>query len=104
MCTATQEETGYEFTPTHVLGVYSHVREDLKPTRHPLKVIFLGDISVQPISELASDISEVSWFTPEEVQAMDAATLRDLDIKKMVEHYLAGQRLPLSLLSYTISK
>ena len=99
----TREETGYDFFPTHVLGVYSLVRTNFEQTHHALKVVFLGDISQEPVSELQDDITEVAWFTPEEIKEMDSATLRDVDVKTMVDQYLAGQQFPLELLTHTVS-
>lgn len=44
-----QEETGYRFTTTYIMGIYSLVREDLlkvgEEIHHPVKIIFIGDIS-----------------------------------------------------------
>ena len=102
-----KEETGYGFKPTNVLGVYSLVRQDLKKqlnaTPHPIKIIFIGNISGKQ-SKLHSDVSEIRWFMPEEIQDMDKATLRDLDIKKMLDDYFSGKRYPLEVVSHTVSK
>ena len=80
-----EEETGFAFSPSAVLGLYSFVRPKQEssgvPVRHPLKIIFLGTLSVNPVRKLADDISEIQWFSPEEIYAMDSATLRDEDIK-----------------------
>ncbi len=103
-----KEETGLEFTPTHILGVYSLVRKDLEKQlnslHHPIKIIFIGDISDKKTGELYNDISETKWFTPEEIEKMDLKTLRDLDVKKMVKDYFAGKKYPLEILSHTVSK
>jgi 8-oxo-dGTP pyrophosphatase MutT (NUDIX family) len=102
-----EEETGYEFTPTHLLGVYSLVRADLTErlgtTPHALKFIFIGDVSEQPIKDFQSEVAEIKWFTPEEIDAMDLSVLRDIDIKKMVADYFAGIRYPLELVTHTVS-
>lgn len=102
-----EEETGYKFEPKFVLGFYSLVREDLKykyqPPPHALKIIFIGDNSENQEVKLHDDVSEVKWFSPEEIQAMDAKTLRDLDIKQMVKDYFAGQKFPLALVKHTVS-
>jgi len=99
-----KEETGLDFTPTHILGIYSLVRKDLKPIHHPIKIIFIGDISDEETKELSDDVSEKKWFTPEEIENMDSNTLRDLDIKQMVKDYFEGKRYPLELLTHTIGK
>ncbi len=100
------EETGYSFTPTHILGIYSLVRRDtereLGATPHPVKIIFLGRISGKP-QPLHDDVSETRWFSPEEIYAMDHTTLRDIDIQKMVEDYLSKKRYSLELVTHTVS-
>lgn len=102
-----QEETGFDFTPTHILGIYSLVKKDMEKEfgalHHPIKIIFTGTISSQPQHALHDDISEAKWFTPEEICAMSPATLRDLDIKQMVKDYFAGRQYPLELLRHTVS-
>jgi len=103
-----KEETGFQFTPTHILGIYSLFQKGLKEkfniTPHPIKIIFIGDISKEKMGELHDDISETKWFSPEEIEKMDKDTLRDLDIKKMVKDYFAGKRYPLELLTHTVSE
>lgn len=99
-----KEEAGLDFTPTHILGIYSLARKDLKPVHHPIKIIFIGDISNKETRELSEDVSEKRWFTPEEIEKMDKNTLRDLDIKKMVKDYFAGKRYPLKLLTHTVGE
>jgi len=103
-----EEETGFSFIPTHILGIYSLVRKDLEKQlgqiHHPIKIIFIGRISEEKIRELEEDVSETKWFTPEEIEKMDTATLRDLDIKTMVKDYFSGKKYPLGLLTHTISE
>lgn len=98
-----KEETGYDFEPTYVLGVYSLVRNDLDPVRHALKIIFTGKIRGEQAG-LASDVSEVKWFDGHEIEQMDADTLRDIDIKKMVDDYIEIERHPLGLLEHTVAE
>jgi ADP-ribose pyrophosphatase YjhB (NUDIX family) len=102
-----REETGFRFTPTHLLGVYSLVRRDLAEhlgaTPHAIKLLFMGTISDDQTTELGDDVSEVSWFTPEQIHSMDSATLRDSDIKQMVRDYVAGRRYPLESLRHTVA-
>ena len=99
-----KEETGFNFRPTFILGVYSLVRKDLSPIHHPIKIIFIGDISEKEVSKLADDVSEKKWFTVKEINEMDSNTLRDLDIKKMVRDYFADKKFSLNLLSHIISE
>jgi len=99
-----KEETGLEFTPTHILGIYSLARKDFEPIHHPIKIIFIGNISNEESEELTDDVSEKKWFSQEEIESMDSNTLRDLDIKKMVKDYFSAKRFPLELLAHTVSK
>lgn len=98
-----EEESGYKFQPTHLLGIYSLVREDLRQAGgsppHPLKLIFKGTISGKQ-QDLHDDVTETKWFTAEEIQAMDNDTLRDVDIKQMVEDHQAGNQYPLHAITH----
>ena len=96
-----KEETGYDFEPTHVVGVYSLVRRESDPARHAIKIIFTGKIHGEQES-LAEDVSDAKWFSAYEIEAMDADTLRDVDIKKMVDDYIEIERHPLGLLEHTV--
>lgn len=103
-----REETGFDFEPTALLGIYSLVRKDLaghlgKPGfPHGIKLIFTGGISgaAQTGNE---EISEVKWFLPQEIEAMDAKTLRDTDIKQQVKDYLSGRRYPLEIIRHQVA-
>lgn len=99
-----EEETGFSFTPTALLGIYSLVRNDItseRGTPHAIKLIFIGNIDSAHQQPLHDDVSEMKWFSPDDIQAMDIDTLRDLDIKKEVKDYFEGQRYPLSMLRHT---
>lgn len=100
------EESGYEFIPKYLLGAYSLVRNDITKEiggiPHGIKLIFIGDVSENQVSELHDDVSEARWFAPEEIYAMDAATLRDADIKQMVRDYFAGKKFPLDAVTHTV--
>ena len=96
-----EEETGFEFTPTNLLGIYSLVKKELDDIHHPIKIILLGRISLKQKKPLADDISEIRWFSPKEIENMDSKTLRDLDVKKMVKDYFAGKKYPLEVISHS---
>lgn len=106
-----REETGFTFTPTSILGLYSRVRKDLYGRMgegslpHPLKIIFTGTVEDIPAERFdASEISEICWFFPEEIDAMDKTTLRDSDIKQEVHDYLAKKFYPLELITHTVQE
>lgn len=101
-----KEETGFDFEPTDIIGIYSLYKTNLKEkwgiTPHPIKIVFSGKISSEQSKKLHDDVSEAKWFAPEEIYQMDIDTLRDMDIKIMVKDYFAGKKYPLDLLTHTI--
>ncbi len=105
-----KEETGYDFTPTAILGVYSMVRKDTTgkmkddPSSyvHGFRIVFLGEINGEQSKLTEGDISDTQWYAPEEIEAMDDMVLRDRDVKKMVRDYFAGKKYPLELLVHTV--
>jgi len=101
-----KEETGFDFDPRGIIGLYSLVRRDIEKelngTPHAIKISFRGDISATADGKLAEDVSEIKWLTPEEIYEMDGNTLRDVDIKQEVKDYFAGKSFPLELLTHTI--
>lgn len=106
-----KEETGLDFTPTHILGLFSLVRKDsagrfgTNSLPHPIKIIFSGTTGTSPSGQFdAGEISETRWFTPEEINAMDKSTLRDMDIKNEISVYLSGTRYPLTLITHTVQE
>jgi len=103
-----EEESGFKFTPTRLIGIYSLDREDFlkygEEVHHPIKLIFTGTISEERTGNLADDISEAKWFAPEEIYNMDSNTLRDSDIKQIVKDYFSGKKYPLDIIAHTIQK
>lgn len=105
-----EEETGFVFTPLAVLGIYSLPREDLtnklknQGTPHAIKIIFTGKVSVENPKKPYNDITDVKWFKPEEIYAMDSSTLRDMDIKQLVKDYFAGKKYPLDLIRHFVQR
>lgn len=97
-----KEETGFDFEPKNILGIYSLLKSEADVVHHAIKLIYLGIISDKEASELADDVSETNWFAPEEIEAMDSKTLRDLDIKQMVKDYFSDTKYPLNLIIHTI--
>ncbi len=98
------EETGLKWQPTHLLGVYSLVRQDAAEEvgglPHAIKLIFKGQQLSGAQQPLADDITETRWFTLDEIQSMGRDQLRDQDIKQMVKDYFAGQELPLGSIKH----
>jgi ADP-ribose pyrophosphatase YjhB (NUDIX family) len=102
------EETGYEFEPTYLLGVYSLVRKDsakkLGGTPHAIKLIFKGRLLSNLVHELEDDVTQTKWFTPEEIYIMDSRSLRDVDIKKMVKDYFDNKGVGLDIIEHTVQE
>lgn len=103
-----KEETGLDFTPTHILGVYSSVNEiaskKFDTIIHTIKIIFVGQFSDKKIIIHCDDVSETKWFTPKEINNMDANIIRNIDIKQMVKDYYDGKKYPLELLKHVVNK
>ncbi len=101
-----EEETGFTFTPTAILGVYSLVRKDIEKecdgTPHAIKIIFVGDLNTDNPKQIYDDISDLKWFTPEEIYAMNNSILRDMDIKQLVKDYFTGKRYSLDLIHHLV--
>jgi 8-oxo-dGTP pyrophosphatase MutT (NUDIX family) len=93
-----QEETAYRFRPTGLLGVY-HWRHPKKDITY-LRFAFTGEITGHdPVQKLDDGIIRACWFTLDEVRATQAQH-RSPQVLTCIEHYLAGQRFPLSVLTH----
>jgi 8-oxo-dGTP pyrophosphatase MutT (NUDIX family) len=101
-----QEETGYEFEATGLIGIYSIVKyypdEQIGKTRHSILLIFRGKIVGGSLMEGNDEISEAKWFESEELTRMKNNELRDPDIKERVQDYFAGRNFPLDIISHTV--
>lgn len=101
-----REEAGLDFTPTHIVGIYSMVRKDLESRLGQLVqrvgIIFTGTVKNYDQENLHSDVSETKWFNPDDIYAMDQETLRTTDGKKMLKDYFSGKRLPLDTVTHMI--
>lgn len=100
-----KEETGFDFKPTALLGIYSIVKTHLSDgdaIPHGIKLIFIGDILVAENAR-SNEILEQKWFSPAEINSMDARTLRDVDIKLEVKDYFAGISYPLDIIRHTVT-
>ncbi len=98
-----REETGSDFKPSGIIGIYSLFRNDLDPVRHAIKIVFRGEIVGEGERD-KDEISEVKLFTPEEIYQMPPEQLRDLDIKDEVRDYLAGKNYPLDIIKHTAAE
>lgn len=94
----TNEETAYDFTPEHLLGVY-HWRHPAKDITY-LRFAFIGRASNhKPAQKLDDGILRAVWMSADEIHASKAIH-RSPQVLTCIEHYLAGQRFPLSVLTH----
>lgn len=93
-----REETGYPFTPTHLVGIYQWVRPQGDITY--LRFAFGGDVGEAIAgAQLDEGILRPVWMTPAEIEASRARHRSPL-VWQCVQDALAGQRVPLALIRH----
>ena len=89
------EESGYEFTPTALLGIYVSDKDDKSVTN--LRMTFIGSVGDVPVhDELDDGIIEAVWMTPDEIMA-ERAIHRNPIVTQCLTDYINGQKLDLAL-------
>lgn len=97
-----KEETGLDFEPAGLIGVYSLAKNRPDGSiHHGIKLIFRGEIK-GGLSTARGETAEASWFAPEEIIKMNQSILRDMDIKQEVQDYFAGKSYPLEIIYHTV--
>lgn len=93
----TREETGYDFVPEAVLGVYRWRKpaSDITYLRFAFTGRITGHDSARPLD---SGILRALWCTRDEVAALNSA-LRSPLVLRCIDDYIAGKRYPLELLT-----
>ncbi len=92
------EETAHRFEPTGLLGVY-HWKHPGKDITY-LRFAFTGEVTAFDAAQpLDAGILRAVWMTPDEIRATRGQH-RSPQVLTCVEHYLAGQRFPLSVLTH----
>lgn len=100
------EESGIDFTPRALLGVYSIYRQDVPGEIHALRIIFSGDANGEvsfgngEVVDGAAEIADYKWSTPEDVLAMSDELFRYRDIKDLTRSYLHKKQYPLELIAH----
>jgi 8-oxo-dGTP pyrophosphatase MutT (NUDIX family) len=93
----TNEETAYDFTPEHLLGIY-HWRHPGKNITY-MRFAFTGTATNhKPEQLLDAGIIRAVWMSADEIRA-SASLHRSPQVLRCVEDYLAGQRFPLSVIT-----
>lgn len=92
------EETAYHFEPQQLLGIYQWRRPDKEVTY--LRFAFTG-VATGPDKNRTLDdgIIRAVWMTPDEIRNCQAMH-RSPQVLTCVEHFLAGQRFPLSAITH----
>lgn len=92
------EETAHRFEPEALLGVY-HWKHPHKDVTY-LRFAFVGRVDEHdPEQKLDDGILRAVWMTPDEIRA-SSNRHRSPQVLTCIEHYLAGQRFPLSVLTH----
>ncbi|MGB1110266.1 MAG: NUDIX hydrolase [Gammaproteobacteria bacterium] len=92
------EETGYRFSPRHLVGTYLWKVSDSGHSY--LRFTIAGTVDDQPeTSELDPDILATHWLHPEQMAEL-AERLRSPLVMRSLNDYLSGERHPLSLLAH----
>jgi 8-oxo-dGTP pyrophosphatase MutT (NUDIX family) len=94
----TREESAYLFEPQALLGIYQwhHPQKDITYMRYA----FIGEVSDHdPQQPLDSGIRRALWMSLEEIRACRALH-RSPQVLTCIEHYLAGQRFPLNIITH----
>jgi len=94
----TFEETAHYFQPEFLLGIY-HWRHPVKDLTY-LRFAFIGSASGHdPMQKLDDGIIRAVWMDLNEIRA-STDKHRSPQVLTCIEHYLAGQRFPLSVLTH----
>ena len=92
----TLEETGREFDPRQLIGVYRLPGTAKRPTY--IRFAFSGTVSeADPARPLDRGILAADWYSIDEIRAKKAVHRSPL-VLRCIEDYLAGQRFPLDVL------
>ncbi|MDR0673469.1 MAG: NUDIX hydrolase [Zoogloeaceae bacterium] len=91
-----REETGYDFHPQSLVGIY--LRPGAQGRMTYLRFAFAGEVvGYDPESPLDTGIIAARWMTPEALRAAQEK-LRSPMVQECALDYLAGRRLPLRIL------
>lgn len=92
------EETGYDFRPTALVGIYRwpHPKKEITY----LRFAFAGTVvGFHPERRLDDGILRAVWLTPAELRIQQARHRSPL-VARCVEDHLAGRRFPLELITH----
>lgn len=103
-----KEETGLDFKPTGLIGIFSLVKpklsEKLGGLPHSIKLVFRGEITGGSLMSPNEEIMDLKWFTPADIYKLSSPPLRDEDISREVRAYFTNQYIDLSFIHHLIQK
>jgi 8-oxo-dGTP pyrophosphatase MutT (NUDIX family) len=90
------EESGWEFTPEHLVGIYQwrHLERDLTYLRFAFSGQLGRHFADRPLD---AGIVRAVWMTPEQIRDSRARHRSPL-VERCMEDHLSGRRVPLDLL------
>lgn len=93
------EETAWEFEPESLVGIYLYPNPNEKEITY-LRFCFYGHcVKHHSEQKLDKGIVQAIWLSPEQLK-QQADKLRSPMVIKCIEDYLAGNRIPLSMLHH----
>ncbi|MEJ2115478.1 MAG: NUDIX hydrolase [Gammaproteobacteria bacterium] len=93
----TLEETGWEFYPTALVGIYQWQHPRKNETF--LRFSFCGNCSKQQIStELDDGILNANWHHKDTILALPETKIRSTLVTESIKDYLAGKRNDLNMM------
>ncbi len=94
----TLEETGWEFLPQGLVGVYQWAHPNGRDTF--LRIVFYGDaLRCDESRELDAEIEQVLWWTGEQVRAA-SVPLRSPQVLRCIDDFENGARFSLDCLNH----
>lgn len=91
----TLEETGWQATLQHLIGIYSYT-PPMVPDRTYYRFCFAAQAHEQLTTQLDPDILRAVWLTRDEL--MESARSRSPLVLQAIDDYLSGKCFPLSLI------
>ena len=92
------EETGWQFRPTNITGVYVLPGKDIHQTTY-VRVCFKGILLEQSHHNLDQEIIQTIWMSKQDVNSSENKH-RSILVKKSIDDYLSGQSCSLDLLHF----
>ena len=90
----TLEETGYDFNPSHIVGIYQLTTESGKTY---FRICFCGSVKKHlPPTKIDKDILAAHWMSADDI--LSHSHQRSSLVSQCLQDYLEGKRYPLDIL------